>query len=47
MEIYIITLSLILEHMELNFQMNYIIIYQENLHGRQFLELDYLKDGLN
>ena len=47
MVIFITTHNLIVERMGLNSQMNYIIIYQEELRGKPFLELDCLKDGIN
>ena len=47
MEIFIIILSLMQEHTELNFQMSCIITYREKLHGKLSLESDYLKDGHN
>ena len=47
MVIFITTQSSILGLMVPNFQMNYFIICQEELHGKPFLELDCHKDGLN
>ena len=45
-EIFIIIPNSMQELTGLNFQMNYITIFREKLHGKPFLELDYLKDGL-